>query len=89
MAKTALMSAYVEPNIKAALATIASFSPDDNLSDHLREASRRYIESEIGALELRISAAKAAGNSDSDAARRLAELRAAYTSEDQKTHDGG
>lgn len=72
MAKTALMSAYVEPNIKAALTTIASFSPDDNLSDHLREASRRYIESEIAALT------KAAGKSDPDAARRLAELRAAY-----------
>lgn len=78
MAKTALMSAYVEPHIKAALATIASFSPDDNLSDHLREASRRYIESEIAALELRISAAQAAGQADHTAARRLAELRAAY-----------
>lgn len=74
MAKTALMSAYVEPHIKAALATIASFSPDDNLSDHLREASRRYIESEITALELRIRA----NQSDVEAQRRLAELRAAY-----------
>ena len=74
MAKTALMSAYVEPHIKAALATIASFSPDDNLSDHLREASRRYIESEITALELRIRANQA----DAEAQRRLAELRAAY-----------
>lgn len=74
MAKTALMSAYVEPHIKAALATIASFSPDDNLSDHLREASRRYIESEIAALELRIRA----NQSDAEAQRRLAELRAAY-----------
>lgn len=72
MAKTALMSAYVEPNIKAALATIASFSPDDNFSDHLREASRRYIESQIDALT------SAAQKGDMGAFRRLAELRAAY-----------
>ena len=72
MAKTTLMSAYVEPNIKAALVTIASFSPDDNLSDHLREASRRYIESQIDAL------ASAAQKGDANAFRRLTELRAAY-----------
>ena len=72
MAKTALMSAYVEPRIKAALVTIASFSPDDNLSDHLREASRRYIETEIATLT------SAAHKGDMDAFRRLAELRAAY-----------
>jgi hypothetical protein len=78
MAKTALMAAYVEPNIKAALVTIASFFPDDNLSDHLREASRRYIESELASLELRIYAAQAVGQTDSEAQRRLAELRAAY-----------
>lgn len=72
MAKTALMSAYVEPNIKAALATIASFSPDDNLSDQLREASRRYIESHIETLT------SAAQKGDVVAFRRLSDLRAAY-----------
>jgi hypothetical protein len=81
MAKTALMSAYVEPNIKAALSTIASFSPDDNLSDHLREAARRYIESVIDTLEWRATAAQQDHRADSETLRRLAELRAAYTSD--------
>ena len=66
------MSAYVEPNIKAALSTMASFYPDDNVSDHLREAVRRYIEAEEAALSAR------ALQGDVVAQRRLDELRAAY-----------
>ena len=68
-----------QPQAVAAMATIASYSPG-SLSDHIRFATKKYIESEIAALELRVSVAQAAGQADSEAQRRLAELRAAYTS---------
>ena len=44
-------------------------------------ATQRYIAPEIAALELRVSVAQAAGQADSEAQRRLTELRAAYTSD--------
>lgn len=77
MPKTEVVRAMVEPNIKATILALADIG-ETNESAILRQAARRYIESEIAALELRISAAQAAGQADPDAVRRLAELRAAY-----------
>lgn len=79
MPKTEVVRAMVEPNIKAAVLALADIG-ETNESAILRQAARRYIESEIAALELRVSAALTAGHADPDAQRRLAELRAAYTS---------
>ncbi len=79
MPKTEVVRAMVEPNIKATILALADIG-ETNESAILRQAARRYIESEMAALELRISAAQAAGQFDHDAARRLAELRAAYDS---------
>lgn len=67
-----------QPQAVAAMTAIASYSPG-SLSDHIRYAAKKYIESEIAALELRVSAALQAGQADSEAQRQLAELRAAYT----------
>jgi len=80
MPKTEVVRAMVEPNIKATILALADIG-ETNESAILRQAARRYIESEITALELRISVAQTAGQSDQDAARRLAELRAAYDAE--------
>lgn len=77
MPKTEVVRAMVEPNIKATILALADIG-ETNESAILRQAARRYIESEIAALELRISAAQAAGQGDVEAQRRLAELRAAY-----------
>lgn len=64
----------VEPQTKAALSVIARQSVGE-MSDHARVAIERYIESELAALT------NAVGQGDTVASRRLAELRAAYTSD--------
>lgn len=80
MAKNAMLAAYVEENIKAALLTIASFNPDNNLSDQIRTASRKHIENEIAGLERRVVAARQHGGDDVEAHQHLLALRAAYYS---------
>jgi hypothetical protein len=77
MPKTEVVRAMVEPNIKATIAALADIG-ETNESAILRQAARRYIEAEIADLEQRIVAATLAGRTDTNAARRLAELRAAY-----------
>lgn len=77
MPKTEVVRAMVEPNIKATILALADIG-ETNESAILRQAARRYIESEIAALEQRISAAQSAGQADVEAQRRLAELRQAY-----------
>lgn len=77
MAKDLRINLRVNHHVKDAMQVIASYTPGD-LSDHIRFATKKYIESEIAALELRISAAQVAGLGDVEAQRRLAELRAAY-----------
>lgn len=79
MAKDLRINLRVDHHVKDAMQVIASYTPGD-LSDHIRFATKKYIEGEILALELRVSAAQAAGQVDSDTQLRLAELRAAYTS---------
>lgn len=78
MAKDDRINLRVEHGVRNAISVIASYSPGD-LSDHIRFATKKYIESEIATLELRVSVAQEAGQADSEAQRRLAELRAAYT----------
>lgn len=80
MAKSEMIAAFVEPNIKAGLKTIASFSPDTNLSDEIRTASRDRIETIIQDLERRIVAAEQLGLTDVQAHERLQAVRAAYAS---------
>lgn len=63
----------MDPPMIAALHVIVSYMPGDR-SDHIRTATGRYIESELAALT------SAVGQGDTMASRRLAELRAAYTS---------
>lgn len=61
----------VDHRVKVALSTLARQTVGE-MSDHARVGIERYIESEMAAL------AVAAEHSNGDAARRLAELRAAY-----------
>lgn len=79
MAKSEMIAAFVEPNIKAGLKTIASFTPDTNLSDQIRTASRDRIETIIQDLERRIAAAEKLGVTDVKAYEQLQAVRAAYT----------
>lgn len=78
MAKNAMLAAYVEENIKAAVMTIASFNPDNNLSDEIRAALRKHVQDEIAGLERRIAAAEQIGTTDTVAHQHLLALRAAY-----------
>lgn len=80
MHKSEVVRAVVEPNVKAAVLALAGIT-ETNESAVIRQAARRYIESTIVDLELRIATAEKAGRTDISAARRLTELRAAYTSD--------
>ena len=87
--KSKLMEAYVEPHIKDAMLTMVSFTVDDNLSDHVRAASRRYIEDTIAELELRVASAAQLGEHDAEAERQLMKLRAAYQLDDRSRNYEG
>lgn len=71
MAKDLRINLRVDHHMKDAMRVIASYTPGD-LSDHIRFATKKYIETEIATLT------SAAQKGDMDAFRRLAELRAAY-----------